>query len=325
MEESLPLSLERRGGRGTERGTELSILVCHIRTARRKAREVAAAEVLALLADLGAVALGGGPMSDRGGLFWIDTPEESLAVAERRLPRLGYTDAVDLLTPDDAGGAGSREVVRWRGRPFAVSPLYVEDAQAYREASPDQAEFLLAGADGVVRAVRGYRGSGGARTRRALPVCDARLLVNLAAPPAGCGRLLDPFAGAGGVVRAAVRAGLTVASTDIDPQLAAGLAGLGAEHRVADARRLPLDDASFDAVATEPPYDASADNVPAEAMAELCRVLKPAGRLAMLAADWQEEGLTRAAAGLPLAARMIRPIDRKGSPCLLACWVKEAR
>jgi tRNA G10 N-methylase Trm11 len=171
-----------------------------------------------------------------------------------------------------------------------------------------------------VRAVRGYRGSSEPGSRRALPVEDARMLVNLVEGAPGF--FLDPFAGAGGIAREAIRHGRTVFSGDIAPALRFGLTGLGARHCLADARALPFPDETFAAIATEPPYDSEAMEMICAAAREMGRVLKPGGRLAMLCALEQREWL-RSAVPEDLTSFLDAPIDRKGTPCAALAWVKE--
>jgi hypothetical protein len=102
--------------------------------------------------------------------------------------------------------------------------------------------------------MRGYRGSSARGARRALPVADARLLVNLAR--ADRRRvLLDPFAGAGGIVFEAVRLGAEVWTVDVDAALQPGLVHLGAKHRIGDATALSYPTHSVHGIATEPPFD----------------------------------------------------------------------
>jgi hypothetical protein len=291
--------------------------VLHQRAARRRARVAAVAEALALLHDLGPSAPAGGPLADRGGVLWVELPERHLAEAVARLPRLGYSTAADLVEPAPAGRAGRR------GAGWRLVRLHTEDAAGHREQAPDRREFLVEDGDGQVRPVRGYRGDGRALGRRGLPVCDARLLVNLVAP-AGPGLLVDPFAGVGGVALAAAAAGWTAVTADRDPALRHGLARLGAGHLVADARRLPLAPGSVDAVASEPPYDPTVGPLAAEALAEAARLLRPGGATAWLCAAWQADGLRNAGAALGLAAALDSPVDRKGTPVVALAWRKPA-
>jgi SAM-dependent methyltransferase len=312
-------------------GPQRSVLICHLRPARRKARGAAVAEALGLLRDLEPVALAGGPLAEQGGVFWLVLSPAALQPTLARLPRLGYTRAVDLLEPAGEGRSGrgraadpARRLARWRGATYALVRVYEEDAALLRERAPDRRVFLLETGWGEVRPVAGYRGDGGVLSRRGLPVCDARLLVNLVGPPTG-GALLDPFAGVGGIVIEALAAGWPVASTDRDRVLRHGLAGLGARHVVADARRLPFDAGCFDAVATEPPYDAGAGELVVGALREMARVLRGGGRLAVLCAARQAEGLRREGAALGLTPFLDAPIDRKGLAVAALAWHKGGR
>jgi hypothetical protein len=295
----------------------LVMLVVHQRTARRRARAAAVAEALALLHDLEPSAPAGGPLADRAGVFWVQLPERHLAAAGARFGRLGYSTAVDLLA-----GQGQGPAVRWRGRSWRLHRLHAEDPADMRERAPDRREFLFEAADGRLRAVRGYRGSGADPLgRRGLPVCDARLLVNLVAP-AGPGWLLDPFAGVGGVALEALAAGWRTVTADRDPALRHGLGRLGGAHLVADARRLPLRAGVLDAVATEPPYDRQAGPLAGQALAEAHRLLRPGGATAWLCAAWQAAGLRASADALGLRVALDTPVDRKGLEVVALAWRK---
>ena len=236
-------------------------LVLYIRTARRKARAAAVAEAVRILTDLGSELPLGGPLSEQKGVFWLNIPFDSLERARNRLNRLGYTYAVDLLTPFhgkklhlDTRAHREGRLTKWRGQIYRLERIYEEDNERIRALAPDQRFFLLETRDGQVRTVKGYRGDGSALSRRGLPVSDARLLVNLVFRPSR-GRLLDPFAGTGGIVIEALESGWQVLSTDVDKTLRHGLKSVGSSHFVADASYLPFANESVDAVATEPPYD----------------------------------------------------------------------
>jgi hypothetical protein len=290
------------------------VLVFHLRAARRRARAAAVAEALALLHDLEPSAPAGGPLSERGGVLWVELAAEQLAEATARLPRLGYSTAVDRLVP-----ATGPPDLYWRHRPWRLLRLYTEDAAGHRERAPDRREFLFEAGGGPPRPVRGYRGGGERLTRRGLAVCDARLLVNLVAP-ARPGLLLDPFAGVGGVALEARAAGWRVVTADLDPALRHGLGRLADAHLVADARALPLRAGSVDAVATEPPYDRGVGPLAGQALAETHRLLRPGGASAWLCAAWQAPDLRAAAAGLGLEAVLDCPVDRKGVEVVALAW-----
>ncbi|HYN17338.1 MAG TPA: methyltransferase domain-containing protein, partial [Actinomycetes bacterium] len=301
----------------------MAMLVLHLRAARRRARAAAVAEALALLHDLGPSAPAGGPLSERGGVFWVELPGRQLAAATARLPRLGYTTAVDLLAGVESGEArpGGAPAIRWRQRRWRLVRLHEEDAAGHREQAPDRRVFLFPAGGGPARPVRGYRGGADPLARRGLPVCDARLLVNLVAP-AGPGLLLDPFAGVGGVALAAMAAGWTTVTADLDPALGHGLGRLGGAHLVADARSLPLRAGAVDAVATEPPYDRGVGPLADQALAELHRLLRPGGAVALLCADWQAAGLRATGAALGLRVALDCPVDRKGVAVVALAWRK---
>ncbi|MCS6910698.1 MAG: methyltransferase domain-containing protein [Anaerolineales bacterium] len=301
----------------------LPLLICHLRPARRKARDVAVLEALCLLRDLQPVAPNSGPLAEQGGVFWIEIPGEHLEVALDRLPLLGYTIAVDVLEEVGPWRKKQRaEILRWRKRDYWPVRVYEEDAEAARESAPDRRTFVLE-SQGHVREVKGYRGDSGPLSRRGLPAYDARLLVNLVTPAHGRHvTFLDPFAGVGGLLLEARAHGWVALSGDVDARLRFGLSACGSAHAVFDASRLPLADESLDAAATEPPYAEVATEAVSAAVHELARVLKPGARLALLVAAHQAGPLREAAAALPLRIFLDSPINRKGVECVALAWEK---
>lgn len=297
--------------------------VCHVRASRKKAVEAAAVEMLGLVRDLNPVRCPGGPLSEQGSVFWIEVPRASAADAIDRFPRLGYTNAVDQLIAIQRPSTSRKSVVRWRKQYFKLARVYEEDEVLWREQAPDRRAFLLLDAEGIPRKVRGYRGDGTRSGRRALPVCDARLLVNTVRPQkADSIRFIDPFAGAGGIVIEACAHGFSAFSLDIDPIVSRGLKQLGASHALANTLHLPFRDSSFHAIATEPPYHEDLGPLVAHTLREIKRVLMPKGKVAMFCADWHRDILNIQAKALGLAAIFESPIDRKGTACRLLVWEK---
>lgn len=299
------------------------LLICHLRPARRKARAVAVTEALCALRDLEATAPNSGPLAEQSGIFWIEVPEQHFEQAVARLPLLGYTVAVDVLEEVGPWRKKQRaEILRWRKRDYWLVRVSEENAEAAREAAPDRRTFILKNENGA-REVKGYRGDGGPLSRRGLPACDARLLVNLVTPRLGERvTFLDPFAGIGGLLLEARAHGWMTLSGDVDARLRLGLYEFGAAHTVFDASRLPLADESLDAAATEPPYAEEAGEAVNAAVRELARGLKPGARLALLAAAHQAESLRATAAAQPLRSLLDAPINRKGAECVVLAWEK---
>lgn len=297
-------------------------LVLRLRPSRVRARDAAVAEVVALLRDLGAHPASGGPLSEVRGVTWVAVPTANLEAAGRRLSRLGYTGSVDLVRPrEEVAGQPNATIVRWKRADVALLRLYEESDERLRAGAPDRRTFLLECGDGVVRPIAGYRGGRGPLKHRALAVEDARLLVNLVADRAR-GRLLDPFAGAGGVVIEARTAGWTALSLDLDPALRYGLRELSNLHIVGDATALPFPTASVGAVATEPPHHPGALADVTAAIKEIGRVLRPHGRAAVLVAPHQAGPARRAAVEAGLAPELDARIDRRGTDVSCLCWVR---
>jgi hypothetical protein len=264
-------------------------------------------------------------------MFWIEIPAGNLGTAKERFPRLGYTQTIDVpfevpAWEQAAAGPKARAAwVRWRKGYYRLERVYEGSAEVMRETAPDRRRFTLRNPDGSLREVRGYRGDGGAMSRRGLPPHDARMLVNLVRPESAGGLLLDPFAGVGGIVIEGLASGHQVLSADIDPFLMDGLAGLGAMHGVADAIRLPYARERVGAIATEPPYARKTGAMAEQALAEMQRVLKAGGRMAVFCAAWQVPGLRATGEALGLDCFLDQAVNRKGTACWVLGWRKLER
>ena len=151
-------------------------------------------------------------------------------------------------------------------------------------------------------------------------VLTAELLCE-AADVRGGERLLDVATGAGNVAIAAARRFADAVGVDYVPEVLerarerAAAEHLDVEFRVGDAEALPFPDASFDVVTST--FGAMfAPNQP-RAAAELARVCRPGGRIAM--ANWTPEGF--AGELFPVVGRYVPPPPGLASP---SRWGTEA-
>lgn len=154
---------------------------------------------------------------------------------------------------------------------------------------------------------------------RMIPELGARL-VSLAAVESG-ESVLDVAAGSGNATLPAARAGATVTALDITPALLeigerrAAEAALEVAWVLGDAQALPFPDAAFDCVLSCVGVQFCADR--AAAAAELTRVCRPSGRIALIA--WTPEGFI----GQVLAA--VARATGAGSPPPALAWGEEDR
>ncbi len=287
--------------------------ICTVRSSRAKAVELARAEIAALLRDCDVALPAGGPLSEHRGVCWVDLVEVHARTIEERATRLGYTERIDELIVTGPPRKNRPDgPLRWKGSWYERLTVWESDPEEVRLNSPDMRDFALRGEDGRVRPARGYRGDGSSLGPKALPVPDCRLLVNLVFAPE-IRSLLDPFAGAGGIVHEASRNGYSVTSMDIEPNVAPGLEGFGAAHQVGDAGAMPFDSASFDAVATELPYAEEQPGTLRRWTDEMLRVLRPGARCAVMCSLAQRDSIAAAASRGGAVVELCEELDRRGT------------
>lgn len=139
----------------------------------------------------------------------------------------------------------------------------------------------------------GMRQRGGREVERmgALRPVVAAAMVRLAGEPGG--RPLDPCCGSGTILREARRRGWEAMGSDIDPEaVEIARANTGdADVRVADARRLDLEDASVHAVLSNLPFgrqhgvEGCMEGWLRQVLAEITRITVAGGRVVLLAPD----------------------------------------
>jgi len=175
----------------------------------------------------------------------------------------------------------ARWVVGWiriREKKLHLSEIYRQDEKALAISAPHQRTFLV-DKDGEIKSARGHR------RKRGVSPNDAKFILNISEL---CGNeiILDPFAGIGGLLLESRSRELRIFASDIDPVVRPGLAHVTDNRCVlADARNLPFRDAFFDAIITEPPFGSIYRQNVIDSLSELCRVIKPMGKIILLIAQ----------------------------------------
>ena len=310
---------------------DFRVVVCRIRSSRLKAKRLAVLEMLFAQFGNGVLAIKNGPLGDVKGTASFFCPRQNLAAFAERLPGIGYCRKFYLLDFEDAGrpsppGLGSINPLSWKGRGFSVVDFYTQDDAVYEESSPHKREFKIAGRDGKVKTVFGYRGDGSELGRRSLPVEDARCMVNLSIPRKNK-RMLDPFAGAGGIVFefARIAPDGTAASMDVDPVLKPGLEFYGCSHRVMNAADASFPADSFDSVVTEVPFSQNALGDIVKAFANINPGLSDGGVLVVMCGKNQIAEICGAMSRMGNRRVFRQAVDRKGTDVEIGVWRKNGK
>lgn len=290
---------------------EKNIVIFRIKTSRLRARNLALEEVRSFLSDIDNVEVViGGPLSSEKGVIAAYLPKTfDLNLLDTEFQKLGYIEQVDLMVPVQKE---SKNTIKWRGSFYNLDTIYEEDKETFRNQAADKRRFLLPDPDGNLRYVNGYRGDGTETGKRALPVEDCKIMLNISKIKPGQ-KILDPFAGGGGIVFAAVQNGLNVYSSDIDPKMRYGLEDFGSKHSVADIRELPFETNFFDSVVTEAPFDTNVTKNVAMGLSEMQRVVKKNGHIVLMVANHQVEEIRNKAISLGLKIYLDQALDRKGT------------
>lgn len=212
-----------------------------------------------------------------------DTTDEEIS---RRAQRLGYTQGILRVHEEPYQGEElhSHRTGRWiegwirkDDKKLLLTEIYRQDESATTRNAPHQRVFFVE-VDGEVVPAKGHR------YHRGLSPLDVKLILNIS-DLCGNERILDPFAGIGGIVLECIARGFETYSADIDHFLRPGLARISkGRHAVADARKLPFKDHLFDAVITEPPFNTRYRQAVMSAIPELQRIVRPNGKIVLLIA-----------------------------------------
>ncbi len=173
--------------------------------------------------------------------------------------QLGYTEGILIVHEEEFDNEELNATAQgrwWRGwfrrnsKKVFQEELYLQDEVSWWEQSPHNRRLKVEHQGAVVERV-------GHRSQRGLSPLDAKFLFNMTclSPKS---RILDPFAGFGGIVLEGQRRGMHMVAADWEASLVPGLSETCRGHYVvADARKLPFRPGIFDAIITEPPYRSS--------------------------------------------------------------------
>lgn len=304
------------------------VLACSIRNSRIKAKKLSILEVLCCLYPLQGIFIVNGPLSDVKGLISFFILKEHKDILPNYLKKLGYCNKFYILDFDNPELESTNEIrsknpLIWKKRKFSIRPFYKQSQQVYMEQSPHNRHFRIIGHDNIVKDVYGYRGDGSEKGRRALPVEDARCLVNLAVP-SKIKKMIDPFAGGGGIVYQAkyIDKNIEVFSIDIDRVLAPGLVLYGSKHYVGNSAEIDLDGHIFDAIITEVPFALEALDDICNTLINLNQNLSQSGRIVIMFSKQQFDAIKKCVKKLNWHIVMSCLVNRKGTGVMVMVCVK---
>lgn len=299
------------------------ILIFRIKPSRMKAIQLAMNEVKYFLNGIeDTEVVIGGPLSTEKGIIAAYIPKNfDIDTLLPNYQKLGYIEKVEIMYPSQNINKNS---IKWKGAFYELDTIYDEDKESVRNQAPDKRNFLLPDPSGKLRYVNGYRGDGTETGRRALPVEDCKMMLNISGAKPGQ-KVLDPFGGGGGIVFAAKQDNLNIYSSDIDPILQYGLRDYGSEHYVASVEKLPFETGFFDAVVTEAPFDKNATEIVAKGLEEIIRVTSKKASIVMMTGENQVDVIRKKANSLNLESYIDEDLNRKGTPVHIFGWKKKVQ
>jgi len=307
---------------------DYDVLVCSMKPSRIKAKQLAILELFFVLSRIGCIYITNGPLGDIKGVVSFFVDKKGIDLLKDALKTVGYCDKFYLLDFFSRSNGSSKDLVSinemvWKRVPFSVSKYYEHDRRLYEEHSSHNREFYIYGTDRTVKKVKGYRGDGSDTGRRALPVEDTRLMINLAAIGSGM-VLFDPFAGSGGILYEAryIDPSLVIISADIDAKLEPGLQTYADIHYTMDARSVELSGTKIDAIVTEVPFSTDVTRNVVEAFVHLSQFLQDNARVVIMCAENQNHELRQCMESLHFTLFTEKPVNRKGTDVKITVWYR---
>jgi len=313
--------------------TQYCVIICKIRNSRIKVKQLAVLEMIFSQYEKKLIFILNQPLGDVKGIISFLCPKENINSLKDNLFGIGYCDKFYLLNFDDACVSEEprkRQIdiksinpLVWKGKKFSIDNFFIQDSKIYEEHSPHNREFKISGSGSEEKTVIGYRGDGSVTGRRSLPAEDARCMVNLSIPQKNK-RLIDPFAGAGGIIFAFkyISNGSST-SIDIDPVLKPGLEFLAGRHFVIDAKTASFAEDSFDSIITEVPFSKNAVNDIVTALLKIIKSLSSDGILVIMCKAEQTQSIYKSLSETDVYLLFNQEIDRKGTDVEISIWCKD--
>jgi hypothetical protein len=304
------------------------LIVCKIRNSRLKAKQIALLEIISAQYDNQIIAIKNGPLGDIKGIISIFCPIDNLMSFKDRLSGIGYCYKYYLLdfnnpSTENNTGLNSINPLVWKGKRFSIVNFYIQDINIYEQQSSHNREFKIIGYNGEIKTIFGYRGDGSELGRRSLPVEDARCMVNLSFPYKNK-RMLDPFAGAGGIIyefKYIVPDGI-ITSIDIDPVLKPGLEFYGSNHFAMNVIDASFPKNSFDSIITEVPFSEKAIDDIISALKNINPWVSDDGVFVIMCKKEQSPKIHGTMTELNNNFIFSHEIDRKGIDVEISIWWK---
>jgi len=307
---------------------EYYLIICKIRNSRIKAKQLALLEMIFAQYGNEVIGIKNGPLGDIKGIISVFCRKNNLVSFKDRLSGIGYCYKFYLLDFENIAVENNTDLksinpLVWKGKRFSINNFYVQDNNIYEEQSAHNREFKILDNNGGIKTVFGYRGDGSELGRRSLPVEDARCMVNLSFPHKNK-KLLDPFAGAGGIVFEFkyIAPDGAVTSMDIDPVLKPGLEFYGADHLVMNAIHASFPVNSFNSVVTEVPFSENAADDIIIALNKICPCVSADGVFVIMCKNHQSSKIYGTMAELGNYFLFSHNIDRKGTDVEISVWWK---
>ena len=305
-----------------------NVICCKLRNSRIKSKQLAIMEMLMMNYDLGLQFIKNGPLGDAKGIVSFLISKDKMDFLTERLNRIGYLNEFYLLDFESEISENKTNIetinpLVWKGLNYSIETIYKQDEEVYEQQSPHNRTFKIVSYNGEEKILSGYRGNGTDMGRRALPVEDARCLVNLSIP-FNESKVLEPFAGGGGIIYMYkyINPDIDITSIDIDETLKPGLEYYGSKHIVDSSANVHLSE-SYDAIVTEVPFSDNATESVVKAIKNIYANLDEKGIVVLMCGAQQNQDIANCLKeDLNSNLLFTKELNRKGTDVVIQVWTK---